>query len=525
MDKENKYYGIIENLVRNHKKFSGLEAIIEDIIDDVYTHSQTVIETINDESVITSYLTKVVSTSIITVPKRLNYKNESTHQTANYSIPVKTITQIVQEQEELKPKTVENKEQEPLNEELIEVAQDEIIEDADDTLASLVVEEEIIEDEDKFTLDIAEEEKEPEQESASVNSNFVDKMINSITEDTIKENGLSEDIEEDLENVLTNVDAKEEPDVQEFDAIEDDENIVENIYFNEEAEQSDDIVESVYANDEAEQSNDIIENVYADDEIEQPDDIIENIFTNEEAEQSNDIVENTYTNEEAEQSNDIVENTYTNEEVEPLEDIIEEQDQSANVDILDENIETIGLETDAFENIEENNEIETLDFSDSHFDDEQIGLEEGSLGEIEENDLLEVTDDDSEASIGFIDDTEEELLESDNIMDITLEGDDSSSDLMISENNDESEVAERVDFKPVDYSVFEYNPDEKGNYYENDDIAVKLLEIDKQEPNLNILKIFDLKYKQNMTVDEITAELNLEQKDVIAALDMMVELI
>ena len=509
MDKENKYYGIIENLVRNHKKFSGLEAIIEDIIDDVYTHSQTVIETINDESVITSYLTKVVSTSIITVPKRLNYKNESTHQTANYSIPVKTITQIVQEQEELKPKTVENKEQVSLNEELIDVAQDEIIEEADDALASLVVEEEIVEDEDKFTLDIAEEEKEPEQESASVNSNFVDKMINSITEDTIKENGLSEDIEEDLENVLTNVDAKEEPDVQEFDAIEDDENIVENIYFNEEAEQSDDIVESVYANDEAEQSNDIIENVYADDEIEQPDDIIENILTNDEAEQSNDIVEN----------------TYTNEEVEPLEDIIEEQDQSANVDILDENIETIGLETDAFENIEENNEIETLDFSDSHFDDEQIGLEEGSLGEIEENDLLEVTDDDSEASIGFIDDTEEELLESDNIMDITLEGDDSSSDLMISENNDESEVAERVDFKPVDYSVFEYNPDEKGNYYENDDIAVKLLEIDKQEPNLNILKIFDLKYKQNMTVDEITAELNLEQKDVIAALDMMVELI
>ena len=77
----------------------------------------------------------------------------------------------------------------------------------------------------------------------------------------------------------------------------------------------------------------------------------------------------------------------------------------------------------------------------------------------------------------------------------------------------------------VNYSAFEYNPDEKGNYYENDDIATKLLDIDKQEPDLNILKIFDLKYKQNLTIEEIMAELNLEKQEVIAALDKMVELI
>ena len=34
MEKENKYYGIIENLVKKHKKFPGLESILEDIIDD-----------------------------------------------------------------------------------------------------------------------------------------------------------------------------------------------------------------------------------------------------------------------------------------------------------------------------------------------------------------------------------------------------------------------------------------------------------------------------------------------------------
>ena len=29
MEKENKYYGIIENLVKKHKKFPGLESILE----------------------------------------------------------------------------------------------------------------------------------------------------------------------------------------------------------------------------------------------------------------------------------------------------------------------------------------------------------------------------------------------------------------------------------------------------------------------------------------------------------------
>ena len=75
MDKNNKYYGIIENLVRNHRKFLGLEAILDDIIDDVYNHSKSIIGTIKDDNVIEGYLNKVVSTSIITVPKKMNYQN------------------------------------------------------------------------------------------------------------------------------------------------------------------------------------------------------------------------------------------------------------------------------------------------------------------------------------------------------------------------------------------------------------------------------------------------------------------
>ena len=32
MDKNNKYYGVIEEIVRNHRKFPGYETILEDII-------------------------------------------------------------------------------------------------------------------------------------------------------------------------------------------------------------------------------------------------------------------------------------------------------------------------------------------------------------------------------------------------------------------------------------------------------------------------------------------------------------
>ena len=47
MEKTNKYYSIIENLVKQHKKFPGYEDILDDIIDDVYSHSEVIINSIN----------------------------------------------------------------------------------------------------------------------------------------------------------------------------------------------------------------------------------------------------------------------------------------------------------------------------------------------------------------------------------------------------------------------------------------------------------------------------------------------
>ena len=83
MEKNNKYYNIIADIVKKHRKYSGLEAILDDIIDDVYNHSEVIINSVPNESVISAYLEKVVATSIITVPKKMGFHPEIKHVTVS----------------------------------------------------------------------------------------------------------------------------------------------------------------------------------------------------------------------------------------------------------------------------------------------------------------------------------------------------------------------------------------------------------------------------------------------------------
>ena len=76
MDKENFYYNKIKNIIVNHKRFIGLDSILDNVIDDVYKHSYNVIKNIHNENIIESYLQRVVSTSLITVPKKLGINSK-----------------------------------------------------------------------------------------------------------------------------------------------------------------------------------------------------------------------------------------------------------------------------------------------------------------------------------------------------------------------------------------------------------------------------------------------------------------
>jgi hypothetical protein len=76
---EKQYYDLIISLIKDHRKYSGLEPILEDIANDVYEHAAVVINSVSSEEVIKEYLRKVVSTSIITVPKKMNFNTKIPH--------------------------------------------------------------------------------------------------------------------------------------------------------------------------------------------------------------------------------------------------------------------------------------------------------------------------------------------------------------------------------------------------------------------------------------------------------------
>ena len=76
---EKKYYDIIVTLIKKNEKFIGCEPILDDIAQDVYEHSKVVLGSVSNEDVIAAYLNKVVATSLITVPKKLNYNTRNKH--------------------------------------------------------------------------------------------------------------------------------------------------------------------------------------------------------------------------------------------------------------------------------------------------------------------------------------------------------------------------------------------------------------------------------------------------------------
>lgn len=159
---EKKYYELIVSLIRNHRKFIGYESILDDIVEDVYNHAKVVIGSVTNEEVILSYLAKVVDTSIITVPKKLNINTRIKHRSITIEPPAQQ--EIIKEEQPI------------VTEESFEPIIDE-------------------------TQELQIEEEEPalelEEEQESVDKTLVDKMINGVSEEPVQEEitAVSEEIE------------------------------------------------------------------------------------------------------------------------------------------------------------------------------------------------------------------------------------------------------------------------------------------------------------------------------------------
>ena len=69
---ENKYYDLVVELVKKHRKFSSVEDILDDIVSDVLERAKVVMSNITNQDVVETYLTKIVAISMITVPKKMD---------------------------------------------------------------------------------------------------------------------------------------------------------------------------------------------------------------------------------------------------------------------------------------------------------------------------------------------------------------------------------------------------------------------------------------------------------------------
>ena len=80
MQENEKYYDIIKSLVLENKRFkTELEVYLKEIIDDIYSKSKFMIDSISDDDVLKNYLNKIIPIVLISISKKYGVKtrNES----------------------------------------------------------------------------------------------------------------------------------------------------------------------------------------------------------------------------------------------------------------------------------------------------------------------------------------------------------------------------------------------------------------------------------------------------------------
>ena len=541
MEKENKYYGIIENLVKKHKKFPGLESILEDIIDDVYSHSEVIIKTVTNEDVINAYLEKVVSTSIITVPKKMNFHPEIKHRSFirehnTIKVDQKLIDKMINAPEIIKPiePVAEEVKQEEISveEEHPQIIQEPIIDDSVniDTI-DLEMQPEPYKTQEVASLDFEQAETEEAEETVTTNSpSDVQNIDNSIDLGNFTEtipDDLSINFADDNNDINELTDEPISLDTEEISevplAIEESETF-----------KSDEVIEPAEIilpeTLEAEQNEvlDLSEDASIEEfneglEVEAPEEDITESSTD-----FTDLVENTENEEDLASfdfSNEIEE---TNEEENhtELENLDQNSELTASSDIQDDITEM--LTTD-----ENPDDLEVFGTSQ-----EELALpeEEEELNPVisDSDDLIDSGNLNEDFALNPVEDELEEFMpEASGELDLLQGGDISSLEELepepLFEPQEQTEVCpeEPQTFATTDYSKFDFTPEnnEPDNNIDIELVAKDLQELANKNPDLNILEIYNMKYKENAQISQIAAKLDLSENKVIDALNEIIAVI
>ncbi|MCQ2753792.1 MAG: hypothetical protein MJ231_01960 [bacterium] len=196
---ERKYYDTILNLIKNHRRYPGLEDITEAIVEDVYNHAGNILEELTDAHTIETYLSKMVSTAIITVPRRLNHETRR---------PDTKVVQALENIHRRMENSAKNTEKEDVEEQLIleEEPVEEIVEEQsiiEEEPAEEIVEEQLILEEEPVGEIVEEQsiiEEEPVEEIVEEQSIIEEEPVEEIVEEQLilEEEPVEEIVEEQL---------------------------------------------------------------------------------------------------------------------------------------------------------------------------------------------------------------------------------------------------------------------------------------------------------------------------------------
>lgn len=130
---EEKYYDLILNLVRQHRRYESCKTIENDIVDDVLKRLQPVLKDIHDEAIIESYLQKLVSNSIITMSHKNNIPRRNISKPALFDniVNQEKLVEVTQKQEEHLELENELNEPNELNESVLDLTEDNLEENSE----------------------------------------------------------------------------------------------------------------------------------------------------------------------------------------------------------------------------------------------------------------------------------------------------------------------------------------------------------------------------------------------------------
>lgn len=579
MDRNNKYYNLIEKLVKNHRKFPGYEAILEDIIDDVYAHSEVIISSIDNEDVIEAYLEKVISTSIIIVPKRLKFntrvphrvisstpssqrkadvlvlKNETdknceeakTEQDAvpelSIDIPTEPIKELMQEAAQTKDNDIMSYTEQIVSEkantkfvdQMINTMNSDLVVETDDIIPQLDKELDIESSEELFSDEADKEELSGEEEITAEERDVTTEILKSSELDIEPEEELiSDDRVEQLEEVEL-FETNEAPILDIVTEADSDESVQAGI--SEESILDENEPEEIQEIESSSSNDNLVSDLYEEpEEITLDEEQLEDSLSLDADSDSDNEVELLEATDEFVISTDCF-------DAQDTEKLKESNEQSENNDAVmldelsDDNSADSILLNEADDNLLLEDEVDNLNVSTEETHGESLGFSDNDVLEesevlvpVSEDDIEFVLDEDVQSNnLDVVDeqiqeDIAAETISFDEVADeqVSLEDDYNEDEFLEPEyeNNHEN-----IEYKALDYNIFSYNPNEIKNIVDTKQISENLINLDTRRPDLNVLAIFELRYKQNNSLEQISEKLNMSKENIISALNEIVELV